>query len=114
MMTAPNKRLAAILVAIPLLLLIPAIAMQFTDEVAWDGRDFFVMGLLLLVTGLCVELALRKLKTREQRLLAVGLVLLVFLLTWSELATGFFRSRLQGNTTIEINCLQPSLLVKKS
>jgi len=93
-MTTQNKRLLAIITAIPLLLLVPLIAMQFTTEVNWDAFDFIVMGILLLVTGLCCELALRKIKKKEYRLIGVGIILMTFLLVWGELATGYFRSHL--------------------
>jgi Kef-type K+ transport system membrane component KefB len=93
-MTTSNKRLISILAAVPLLLLVPLIAMQFTNEVDWDAADFIIMGMLLTGTGLLCELAIRRLSKREHRLIAVGIILLAFLFTWGELATGFFRSRL--------------------
>ena len=38
-----------------ILLLLPAIAMQFTSEVDWDARDFIVMGALIGMVGLGTE-----------------------------------------------------------
>lgn len=95
-MTTSNKRLIIILASVPLLLLVPLIAMQFTKEVNWDAFDFLVMGLLLTATGLGCELALRKIKRPGYREVVVGIVLLAFLLIWGELATGFFRRKLFG------------------
>ncbi|HEY1022711.1 MAG TPA: hypothetical protein VGE06_10395 [Flavisolibacter sp.] len=109
-MTAPNKRLRRILAAVPILLLIPLVAMQFTAEVNWDLRDFLVMGTLLSLTGLACELALRKIKETEHRLIALGGILLLSLLVWSELATSYFRTQLQGNLSLEITLLMPSLV----
>lgn len=43
-----------------LLLLIPLIAMQFTDEVAWTVSDFIIAGILLFGTGLTYKLITRK------------------------------------------------------
>ena len=43
-----SKRLRFSLMAIPLLLSIPLIAMQFTTEVNWKPGDFVIMGTLLL------------------------------------------------------------------
>ncbi len=108
-MTAPNKRLLYILAAVPLLLLIPLVAMQFTAEVNWDAFDFIVMGILLLLTGLTCELALRTLKERTHQQIAVGIILLIFLLVWGELATGFFRANLKGNVATETTLLLPAL-----
>lgn len=85
-MTTTNKRLFGILLAIPMLLLIPFIAMQFSKEVNWGVLDFIVMGVLLLGTGLLCELVLRKVKTIQNRLLLCGAVVALFLLTWIGLA----------------------------
>lgn len=96
-MIAQNKRLFLILLAIPLLLLIPFIAMQVTSEVNWTLSDFLVMGFLLLSVGLVGELIMRNIKKVELRLI-LGLVLLVlFFLVWAELAVGIFGSPLAGS-----------------
>ena len=57
-----NKRLMIIVLTVIMLLLIPIIAMNFTDEVNWTVSDFVVAGTLLLGTGLLCELAMRKIK----------------------------------------------------
>src|SRR5918998_3991693 len=41
-------------------LLVPLVAMQFTDEVDWGVADFVLAGLLLGGTGLLLELAVRR------------------------------------------------------
>ena len=46
--------------AAALVLLLPLIAMQFTDEVKWDAADFVFAGVLLLGIGIPFELAVRK------------------------------------------------------
>ncbi len=55
-----NKRLIGIILTVALLLLIPLIAMQVTDEVNWTRSDFVKIGFLLLSTGLLCELIIRK------------------------------------------------------
>ena len=60
-----NKRLIGIVVAVATLLLIPLIAMQFTDEVDWKPFDFVVMGILLLSTGLLCELIYQERKKNK-------------------------------------------------
>ena len=52
-----NESLKIILIVVTILLLIPFIAMQFTDKVSWTILDFVVMGILLLGTGILCELA---------------------------------------------------------
>jgi hypothetical protein len=41
-------------------LLVPLVAMQFTDEVDWGVADFVIAGVLLGGTGLLLEVAVRK------------------------------------------------------
>lgn len=85
-----NKRFFLILTAVAMLLLIPLIAMQFTQEVDWDRRDLIIMGFLLLGTGTLCELVLRTVKSKTHRLFICACVLLAFLLIWAELAVGIF------------------------
>lgn len=64
--------------------------MLFTDEVKWDATDFLLMGLLLLSTGILIEVILRSIKKRNYRIIGCGIVLAAFLLIWAELAVGIF------------------------
>jgi hypothetical protein len=69
-------------------LLVPLLAMRFTDEVVWTPLDFAVAGALLVGTGLMYELATRKAINLAHRA-AVGVaVLAVLLLAWVSLAVG--------------------------
>lgn len=92
-----NKRLIIILALVPLLLLIPLIAMQFTNEVDWGIFDFVVMGILLSATGLLIEFVLRKVHTNLNRIIICGGVLFVFFLIWAELAVGIFGTPFAGS-----------------
>ena len=92
-----NKRLIIILSVIGVLLLIPLVAMQFTDEVYWTGSDFLIMGILLLGTGLLCELILRKVTKRSSRVILCAVVLGVLILTWMELAVGIFGTPFAGS-----------------
>ncbi|GGG13133.1 hypothetical protein [Pontibacter amylolyticus] len=96
-MVTQNKRLIGIVLTVVGLLLIPLIAMQFTSEVDWDLRDFVIMGILLLGTGLAAELVLRKVKNTESRLVLIGLILLALFLIWAELAVGIFGTPFAGS-----------------
>ena len=96
-MLTQNKRLIGIVFTVALLLFIPFIAMQFSDEVRWSSFDFILMGVLLLGTGLMCEWVLRKVKKREYRVaLCLGLLALLFLV-WAELAVGIFGTPFAGS-----------------
>jgi hypothetical protein len=90
-------RIIIILSVIASILAIPLIAMQFTNEVQWDLRDFAVMGILLLSTGLAIELVLRNLKTGILRTVILVAILLALFLIWAELAVGIFGSPFAGS-----------------
>jgi len=92
-----NKRLISILSSVLILLLIPFVAMQFTNEVNWNIADFIIMGILLLVTGLICELVLRRVKSLTNRILICGIVLFALFLVWAELAVGIFGTPFAGS-----------------
>jgi len=92
-----NKRLIIILAAISVVLLIPFIAMQFTNEVDWSLRDFVTMGVLLFGTGLLCELVMRKVKSVRNRILICAALVFAFLLIRAELAVGIFGSPFAGS-----------------
>jgi ABC-type Mn2+/Zn2+ transport system permease subunit len=96
-MIMQNKRLIGIVLTVALLLLIPLIAMQFTDEVNWTLFDFVVMGILLLGTGLMCELVLRRVKKIGHRIAICGALLLALLIIWAELAVGVFGTPFAGS-----------------
>ena len=71
-----------------LILLLPLVAMQFTDEVNWDVADFAFAGALLIGTGITYELAVRKTGDTAYRA-AVGVALAAaFILVWLSLGVG--------------------------
>ena len=92
-----NKRLIIIEMMALLLLLIPLIAMQFSDEVNWTLFDFVVAAILLLGTGLVIEFVLRNVKKITHRIIICIIILAVLLLIWAELAAGIFGTPFSGN-----------------
>lgn len=96
-MTTPNKRLVGIGLTVMILLLIPFIAMQFTDEAKWSPFDFLVAAVLLLGTGLVCELILRKVHKIGYRIAICAAVLAALFLIWAELAVGIFGTRFAGS-----------------
>ena len=96
-MIAQNKRLTAIVLTVALLLLIPLIAMQFTDEVNWSPFDFIVAGILLLGTGLLCKLVIRKVTKIRYRIAIYAAILATLFLIWAELAVGIFGTPFAGH-----------------
>jgi hypothetical protein len=84
------KTVLIILLIVALLLLIPLIAMQFTDEVNWSISDFMVAGALLLGTGLSGVFLMGKIKNSRLLMLICLTLLAILLLIWAELAVGIF------------------------
>jgi len=74
------------------LLLLPLVAMQFTDEVDWSLADFVVFGAMLVGAGGAFELAARMTRSTAYRA-AVGVALAAaLLLVWVNGAVGIIGS----------------------
>lgn len=75
-----------------LILLVPLVAMQFSDEVNWDVTDFAIFGAMLAGVGFAFELVTRKTGNTAYRI-AVGFALAsTFLLIWINGAVGIIGS----------------------
>ena len=96
-MTIQQKRHVVILFAVALILMVPLIAMQFTNEVNWDVFDFIIAGGLLLGTCFLGEYLIRKIKNLQHRAAVIILLKAAFILIWVELAVGLFGSPIAGN-----------------
>lgn len=87
-----NKRIVRLMLVVVSILLIPFIAMQFSDEVVWSVGDFVVAGILLLGTGLVYEVSTRVARNGVTRA-AFGVAIFTgLLLTWVNLAVGVIGS----------------------
>ncbi|MDB5185662.1 MAG: rane protein [Candidatus Saccharibacteria bacterium] len=95
-MILENKNIVRIVLATVLILLLPLLAMQFTDEVKWDLRDFAAIGALLLGAGLIFELVTTRVNAKYRAVTAVALAAAV-LLIWVELAVGIIGTPFAGN-----------------
>jgi hypothetical protein len=82
------KNIIRIVLVVATILMVPLVAMLFTDEVAWTLFDFVVAGALLLGTGLAYEFLTRKGGSIAYRA-AAGLALAgALFLVWVNLAVG--------------------------
>lgn len=85
------------LIAPLLILIIPLLAMQFTEEVQWEMNDFIIAGILLFFVSIIVKVVAEKVKTRKPKMITIVLIIIAFLLIWAELAVGVFGSPLAGS-----------------
>ena len=79
-----------------LLLLIPALAMIWTNQVNWSLLDFYIMGALLLALSVIIRLIRRSLPNR-QKWVYILFVIVLFVLLWAELGVGIFDSPIAGD-----------------
>jgi hypothetical protein len=111
----PRYRSAVrVALGVALVLSLPAVAMQLTDEVVWSLADFVLAGVLLTVIGVALELAARRAGNLATAVGsgavgvvaavlgkaddAPGLVLLGILLIASACALGVRRARAQHSS----------------
>lgn len=88
-----------------ILLSIPLVAMQFTDEVKWTIFDFIIAGILLMGTGLSFVILSNKAHNIIYKI-AIGLTLgTALFMIWSNLAVGII-----GNEDNPINILYLGVL----
>ena len=76
------------------LLLLPLVAMQFTNEVNWDETDFIVFGAMLAAACGTYELAARMTGNTAYRAAVSVAVAAAFLLIWINLAVGIIGARI--------------------
>ncbi len=86
-----------ILRVVGLLLLIPLIAMQLTNEVNWSLFDFMIMGAMLTITGLLGGEIFNRVKNYGYRLILTITIVLILFLLWAELAVGLFGTPFAGD-----------------
>lgn len=91
-----SKNIIRYIIVTALVLSVPLIAMQFSDEVQWNWFDFAVIGTLIISTGLIFEFITTKVNFKYRPVIAVVL-LAAMLLIWAELAVGVFNSPIAGS-----------------
>lgn len=80
-----------------LLLFFPLVGTLVSNEVNWSFFDFIVMGILILSLSFGIKQVITTTKNTIYRILIIGMILLVFILIWVELAVGIFDTPFAGN-----------------
>jgi len=78
------------------LLSVPLIGSIVSSEVNWSPSDYLIGGVLIFVVS-TVELMLWRSMPKKIRWPVMGLLFLLFLLLWAEMAVGIFGSPLAGS-----------------
>ena len=73
-----------------LLLCIPLIGNIFVDGFSWSFFDFIIMGSLILLFSSGINLVLLRQKSIQYRVTVIGVLVLIFLIIWAELAVGIW------------------------
>ena len=79
------------------LLLIPLIGMTITEEINWNPIDFIIMGSLLIFLSIGINFASNRAKNLKNRVLYIGILVIIFMLIWAELAVGLFGTPFAGS-----------------
>jgi hypothetical protein len=83
-----NKSIVIIVLATACVLLVPLVAMQFSDEVVWSWADFVGAGVLLSGAGLTFDVVARRAGEMTYRAATGVAVAAGLLLIWVNLAVG--------------------------
>lgn len=94
---AVSRQILIIVLGAALLLMIPLLAMQLTDEVAWNLFDFAVAGVLLVGTGVAYVLAARVVNNARYRVVLGAVLVVALAVVWAELAVGVFGTPFAGS-----------------
>jgi len=71
--------------------------MFLNAEVNWGLFDFIIMGLLLILVGVGINFIENRTQNLKKRILFIGILILIFMIIWVELAVGVFGSPFAGN-----------------
>ncbi|UMQ40048.1 hypothetical protein MKS83_11620 [Chryseobacterium sp. Y16C] len=92
------KQTNILIFALPALLLAVAFFCNlFVEGFNWSLPDFVIAGILLFGTTFVISLVVNSKNSLFSKLIICGIVLLVLLLIWIELAVGIFGSPFAGS-----------------
>lgn len=91
-----NKALKITLLIPAIILMLPVLAMLFSDEVNWSAFDFIIAAILLYGASFAIYLS-ATLKTKWLRIGLMAAIFMILVLVWGELAVGLFGTPFAGN-----------------
>ena len=71
--------------------------MAISNEINWSLFDFIIIGFLLLTLSIGINFVIKRVKNLKNRFLYIGILVLIFMLIWAELAVGIFGTPFAGN-----------------
>lgn len=74
--------------AIAIILAVPLVAMQFTDQVGWTVGDFVSAGVVLITAGVAFEIIARSPLRRPFKVIAAAVLGAAVLAIWAQGAVG--------------------------
>ena len=83
-----NKSLKKTVLVPAFILLIPLVAMQYTEEVHWSLADFFVAYILLFGLFYMLHFIKANVQNSTYKIAITAFILLLFAFVWAELAVG--------------------------
>jgi dipeptide/tripeptide permease len=92
-----NSRFKKLLISSTVILTIPILGKLFTDDFQWALPDFIIGAMLLYGTSFMIDVIMRKVQKKSHRIALSGLILLVLLCIWAELAVGLIGTPFAGN-----------------
>jgi hypothetical protein len=87
-----SRSILSVALGTALILSVPLVAQQFTDEVNWSVADFLVMGVLIFSAGLSYVLITRYVTNIVHKAAIVMALGSTFLMIWANLAVGLISS----------------------
>ena len=87
-----SKSILAVAFVTVLILLVPAVAMQFSTEVDWSLTDFIIMGTLIFGTGVSFVFVMQYAINTVYRVAMIMAFGTTFILIWANLAVGLIGS----------------------
>ena len=86
-----------LLISLLLLLLIPLVGMQYSNEVKWSLNDFIIMGVILLSFGIILNKIIYHVGAFNKKIILISTLIIFFFFLWAELAVGLFNSPFAGS-----------------